>query len=146
MPSSTVLAEPQQKGDFVDAIPDTHRDLLDADVAALSTIGDDGFPQVTMVWFLLDDGDIKLSLNSARTKTKNLRKRQEGALLVVDLENPYRYLEIRARARVDPDDDYAFADAVGRKYGTDLRTRDQPGEGRVVVTLDPVRVWAVKLR
>ena len=86
-------------------IPDTHRDLLDAEVASLSTIGDDGFPQVTMVWFLLDAGKLKLSLNTARTKTKNLRKRPECALVIVDLENPYRYLEIRARAHVDPDDE-----------------------------------------
>lgn len=128
-------------------IPDTHRDLLEADVAALSTIGDDGFPQVTMIWFLFDDGALKLSLNTARTKTQNLLKRPECALLIVDLENPYRYLEIRARAQVDPDENYAFADALGRKYGgVDLRTRDLPGESRVVVTLETVGVWAVKLR
>lgn len=128
-------------------VPETHRDLLDADVASLSTIGDDGFPQVTMVWFLHDDGKLKLSLNTARTKTQNLQKRPECGLLVLDLENPYRYLEIRALARVEPDTDYAFADALGRKYGgVDLRTRDLPGESRVVVTLEPVGVWAVKLR
>lgn len=128
-------------------VPETHRDLLDADVASLSTIGDDGFPQVTMVWFLHDDGTLKLSLNTARTKTQNLQKRPECGLLILDLENPYRYLEIRALARVEPDADYAFADALGRKYGgVDLRTRDLPGESRVVVTLEPVGVWAVKLR
>jgi PPOX class probable F420-dependent enzyme len=130
----------------VHEIPDTHSDLLDAEVASLSTIGGDGFPQVTMVWFLHEDGKIKLSLNTARKKTRNLQRRPECALLIVDLENPYRYLAIRARARVEPDDDYELADAVGRKYGTDLRTRDQPDESRVAVTLEPVGVWAVKLR
>lgn len=128
-------------------IPDTHRDLLDTEVAALSTIGDDGFPQVTMVWFLLHDGKLKLSLNTARTKTRNLLKRPECALLIIDLENPYRYLEIRACAQIDADDEYQFADVLGRKYGgVDLRTRDEPGESRTVVTLEPVGVWAVKLR
>ena len=128
-------------------IPDTHRDLLDADVASLSTISDDGFPQVTMIWFMHDDGELRLSLNTARVKTRNLRKRPQCGLLILDLENPYRYLEIRARAHIEPDDDYAFADALGRKYGgVDLRSRDQPGESRVVVTLETVGVWAVKLR
>jgi PPOX class probable F420-dependent enzyme len=128
-------------------IPDTHRDLLDADVAALSAIGDDGFPQVTMIWFLFDDGELKLSLNTARVKTRNLRKRPQCGFLILDLENPYRYLEIRAHADIEPDDHYAFADALGRKYGgVDLRTRDLPGESRVVVTLETVGVWAVKLR
>jgi hypothetical protein len=129
-------------------IPDTHRDLLDADVASLSTIGDDGFPQVTMILFLLDDdGQLRLSLNTARKKTQNLQKRPECALLILDLENPYRYLEIRARARVEPDDDYAFAEVFMRKYGgRDLRLLDRPGESRVAVTLEPVGVWAVKMR
>jgi PPOX class probable F420-dependent enzyme len=129
------------------AVPETHRDLLNAEVATLSTIGDDGFPQVTMVWFVLDsDGCLKLSLNTARQKTKNLLKHPQCALLIVDPVNPYRYLEIRAHARVELDDDYELAGKVGHKYGTDLRTRDQPGETRVAVTLDLVRVWAVKMR
>lgn len=129
-------------------IPETHRDLLDAQFASLSTIGDDGYPQVTMLLFLFDDdGKLKLSLNTARKKTRNLRKRPECALLILDPENPHRYLEIRARAHIEPDDDYVFADAFMRKYGGgDLRKLDQPGESRVVVTLEPVGVWAVKLR
>jgi PPOX class probable F420-dependent enzyme len=128
-------------------IPDTHRDLLDAPVAALSTIGADGFPQLTFVWFLYDeDGALRLSLNTARAKTRNLQARPECALLIFDPGNPYRYLEIRARARIEPDDDYELAGKVGRKYGTDLRTRDQPGETRVAVTLDVVGVWPVAIR
>jgi PPOX class probable F420-dependent enzyme len=131
----------------VHEIPESHRDLLDADVAALSTIGDDGYPQTTMIWFLHDGEKLKLSLNSARKKTQNLQKRPECALLILDLSNPYRYLEIRARAHVELDDDYAFADELGRKYGgVDLRTRDEPGEVRTVVTLETLGVWAVKLR
>jgi PPOX class probable F420-dependent enzyme len=127
-------------------IPDTHRDLLDAPVAALSTIGAAGFPQVTLVWFLHDtDGKLKLSLNTARRKTRNLQARPECALLIADPGNPYRYLEIRARARIEPDDDYELAGKVGQKYGADLRTRDQPGETRVAVTLDLVGVWPVDI-
>jgi hypothetical protein len=54
-----------------------------------------------------------------------------------------RYLDIRGRATITPDDDYAFADRVGAKYGgTDIRTRDQPGESRVAVTIVPTRVYA----
>jgi PPOX class probable F420-dependent enzyme len=128
-------------------VPDSHRDLLDAEVASLSTIGDDGFPQVTAVWFLLDeDGKLKLSLNTTRLKMKNLQKRPECALFVLDRENPYRYVSIRARAAIEPDDDYEFADRVGRKYGgADLRAMDGPGEARVMVTLEPVGVLAVQM-
>jgi PPOX class probable F420-dependent enzyme len=127
--------------------PESHRDLLDTDVAALATISRAGFPQVTALWFLFDDdGRVKLSLNTARQKTRNLLARPEVTLFILDRANPRRYLEIRARADVQADDDYAFADKLGKKYGgANLRTRDQPGQTRVVVTLHPVRVNAVDI-
>ena len=58
----------------------------------------------------------------------------------MDPANPYRTLEIRARAEIEPDPDYVFADRVAVKYGADPRTMDQPGETRVAVTLVPVKV------
>jgi general stress protein 26 len=59
-------------------VPESHQDLLKADVAMLATIGQDGYPQVTALWFLLDDdGTIKLSLNTTRQKVKNLQAHPE---------------------------------------------------------------------
>ncbi len=127
------------------AFPSTHADLLQTDVAVLATVGPSGYPQVTAVWFLLDDGKVKLSLNTARQKTKNLEQHPQCTLFLLDRANPYRALEIRARADLSPDGDYRFADKVGRKYGADLRTMDHPGERRVIVTLDPVKVNATAL-
>jgi len=124
-------------------IPDSHRDLLDAPVATLATVGADGRPQLSAVWFLADGDNVRVSLNSARQKTKNLRANPAATLFILDTANPARYLELRGDATVAPDDDYAFADQVGAKYGADLRNMDQPGETRVVVTIDPVRVNAV---
>jgi PPOX class probable F420-dependent enzyme len=108
----------------------------------LATLGPDSYPQVTALWFLLDDdGIIKLSLNTARQKVKNLQARPECTLFILDPANPYRTLEICARATITPDTDYAFAQKLGAKYGgVDLRSSDRPGETRVVVALQPVRV------
>jgi PPOX class probable F420-dependent enzyme len=107
----------------------------------LATIGPDGFPQVTAMWFLVDGDDtVKASLNMARQKVRNLRRHPEATLFFTDPDNPYRTLEIRAMAEVVSDPDYAFADRVGAKYGVDLRERDRPGELRVVVTFSPVKV------
>jgi PPOX class probable F420-dependent enzyme len=124
------------------SIPQSHRDLLTGPVATLATIGRDGSPQVTALWFLLDDDDtIRLSLNTTRQKTKNLQAHPECALFVLDPANPYRSIEVRARAEVAPDPDYQFADRLGKKYGgADLRSMDRPGESRVVVTLRPTKV------
>lgn len=125
--------------------PESHRDLLDAQVATLATVGGDGIPQQTEVWFLLDDGALKLSLNTSRVKTRNLRTRPQCSLLLLDLENPYRYLVVRGNARIEPDDDYAFARKLGEKYNADLKVHDQPGESRIAVTIEPTNVFAVDM-
>jgi PPOX class probable F420-dependent enzyme len=125
--------------------PDSHSDLLDAQVASLATIGGDGFPQMTEVWFLHDDGELKLSLNTARLKTRNLEKRPKCSVMLLDLANPYRYLVVRGNARIEPDDDYAFAGKLGAKYSADLKVHDQPGDKRVVVTIEPTKVYPVDM-
>src|SRR5437588_295604 len=107
--------------------PESHSDLLDAQYATLATVTADGSPQLTEVWLLHDDGEIKISLNTSRAKTKNLQARPQCSLLILDLQNPYRYLEVRGRAEIEDDPDYAFADKVGAKYGADLRAHDRPG-------------------
>ncbi|HEY1644565.1 MAG TPA: PPOX class F420-dependent oxidoreductase [Streptosporangiaceae bacterium] len=127
-------------------IPESYRDLLDGQIATLATIGPDGRPQVSAVWFLADGDTVRISLNSARRKTRNLQARPAVSLFLLDLAMPYRYLELRGDAEITPDDDYAFADQVGAKYGADLRDHDQPGQSRVVVTIRPVRVNAVNMR
>jgi PPOX class probable F420-dependent enzyme len=125
--------------------PETHRDLLDAPVASLATLGSDGLPQLTEVWFLHDDGELKLSLNTSRLKTRNLLKRPQCSLLLLDLQNPYRYLEVRGNARIEADDDYAFASRLGAKYNADLKVHDQPGQSRVAITIQPANVYAVDM-
>lgn len=128
------------------SVPATHSDLTDAQIAVLATVGPDGRPQVTALWFLYEpEADrFRLSLNTARQKVKNLRANPAVTLLVVDATG-YRTLEVRGDAVIEPDDDYRFADRVGAKYGSDLRAMDGPGEHRVVVTIDPARVNAVDL-
>ena len=121
-------------------IPESHRDLLELPVATLATMDRDGRPQLTEVWFLADDGEVKFSLNTARQKVRNLQQDPRCSVLLLDLANPYRYVELRGDAVITADDDYAFADRLGAKYGADLRENDQPGETRVVVAVRPVRV------
>lgn len=127
-------------------VPESHRYLLDAQVATLGTVGPDGRPQLSEVWFIAEDDSVKLSLNTSRQKTKNLRANPVVNLFILDLANPYRYLELRGDATIEPDPDYVFADKCGAKYGgADLRDHDAEGESRVVVTVNPVRINAVDM-
>jgi PPOX class probable F420-dependent enzyme len=127
-------------------IPASHRDLLDGQFATLATVGPDGRPQLSEVWFLAEDDTVSLSLNSSRQKTKNLRANPAATVFLLDIAAPYRYLEIRGDAEIVADDDYVFADKLAAKYHADLRRHDQPGQQRVRVTLRPVRVNAVDMR
>jgi PPOX class probable F420-dependent enzyme len=125
--------------------PDSHHDLLETKFATLATLGKDGGPQLTEVWFLFEDGKVRTSLNDSRLKTKNLVARARCSLFILDLANPFRYLDVRGTANVEPDDDYAFAARLGAKYGADVRDHDGPGEKRVVVTIEPTNVFAVDM-
>ena len=122
--------------------PDSHKDLLDAPVAQLATIGRDGYPQVTSTWFVFDDGQIKLSLNASRVKTKNLKRDPKVGLLIPDPQNPYRYLSVRADAVISPDPGEALAAKVNAKYDANVQDNDRPGDERIAVTLKPVGVYA----
>jgi PPOX class probable F420-dependent enzyme len=127
-------------------IPASHRDLLGGQFATLATVGPDGRPQLSEVWFLADGDTVRISLNTSRQKTRNLRANPAVTVFLLDLAMPYRYLEIRGDAEITPDDDYSFADRLGAKYQSDLREHDQPGQSRVIVTIKPTRVNAVNMR
>lgn len=127
-------------------IPASHRDLLDGQFATLATVGPDGRPQLSEVWFLAEGDVIGLSLNITRQKTKNLLANPAANLFLLDLAVPYRYLEVRGDAEISADDDYSYADRVGAKYDANLRDRDRPGQSRVKVIIRPVRVNAVDMR
>ena len=122
-------------------IPESHRDLLDSPVATLATIGRDGRPQVSAVWFLAEGDTVVLSLKQALHKTRNLERNGACSLFILDLANPYRYLELRGDAEIVPDPTTRWRTGWA-KYGVDLRTLDQPGETRIAVTVRPIRARA----
>src|SRR3954453_9582461 len=98
-------------------VPSAFKDLLAAQFATLGTVAADGRPHLSEVWFLHDDGQIRISLHAERQKTKNIRRDPGVSLFILDLQNPMRYLEVRGDATMADDPDYEFADRVGAKYG-----------------------------
>lgn len=108
-------------------VPESHRDLLDVPYATLATVGRSGRPQLSTVCFLASgDRTVQLSLNAVRQKTRNMLDHPKVSLHILDTAQPARYVELRGDATVGPDDDYAFADRLGAKYGgLDLRKMDR---------------------
>jgi len=122
-------------------IPESHKDLLSAQVGVLGTVGASGRPQLSATWFLAEGETVQISLNTTRQKVKNLQANPKVSFMIIDPANPYKYVELRGDAEVTSDADYAFATKLGAKYGgADLRERDKPGESRVVVTIKPARI------
>lgn len=91
-------------------VPATHADLFDAPhTAVLTTVGADGQPQSTAVWYLVDDdGVLKTSTTTDRQKYRNLTRNPKAALFIFDPANPFRTLEIRATVELAPDPDKAL--------------------------------------
>lgn len=128
-------------------VPDSHLDLTEAMTATLSTIGPDGTPQVTAIAFHYEapDGLFQISLNDTRQKARNLRRTPLATLFIMDPENKYRTLEVRADVTMTPDADFAFAAKAGARYGHDFHDLDEPGETRSIVTFLPRRIRTIDL-
>lgn len=123
--------------------PESHLDLLQAPgVAILSTVAPGGAVQSTAVWYLLDGGELKLSLSGARKKLRNLQADAHATLFILDPANQFRFIEIRGTTTIVADPDYSFRAKVGGQYGVDTSTFDPPGATRFVVTLHPTRINA----
>jgi len=122
------------------AVPSDFAPLLDIPVATLTTIGPSGYPQSSAVWFLPEDGVIKVSLVDTNQKVANAKANGKGTYLFIDPANPYKTLEIRGDLSVEVDEDVAFLRRQLAKYGTTPEEFGRGLDGRVVLTLTPTRV------
>lgn len=121
-------------------IPEGYRDLLETTALIhVATLGPDGEPQSTPVWFDWDGEHIKFSQTKTRQKYKNVGRDPRIAVSLVDPENPYRYLEVRGEvAKIEEDPDLDFINALAKKYlGMDEYPYHQPGDERVVLYIKP---------
>jgi PPOX class probable F420-dependent enzyme len=125
-------------------IPASHRSILEQKtVGVLSTIGPDGRPQSTAIWFLLDGDVIRTSLLETRQKVKNLQRDGRCTLFVFEEGSTYKSIEVRGDATLQPDQDRQFTHQVIRHYGQDPATfPDDLTVARYVLTLTPKRVVA----
>ena len=121
-------------------IPASHSDILESNALVhVATIGPDGKPQNTPVWFGWDGTHVLFSLTTGRQKYRNLTSSPDLALSFVDVANPYRYLEIRGTVvEIADDPENAFINSMAKKYlGQDVYPWHQPTDHRVVVKVLP---------
>jgi len=123
-----------------EVIPQKYLDLFQKPCFAnLATLMPDGRPQVTAVWCDYDGTYVVVNTAKGRQKDRNMRRDKRVALSIMDLRNPYRYLEIRGTvAEITEEGASAHIDKMAKKYlGLDKYPNAQPGEVRVLYKIRP---------
>ncbi|QQS45764.1 MAG: PPOX class F420-dependent oxidoreductase [Acidobacteriota bacterium] len=121
-------------------IPEKFSDLMQKKVfASLATLMPDGSPQVTPVWIDFDGENLLVNTAVGRQKDRNLQRDPKVSIMLMDPDNPYRYLEVRGKV-VERTHDGAeeHIDRMAKKYiGKDVYPNRQPGEVRVLYKVRP---------
>jgi PPOX class probable F420-dependent enzyme len=124
-------------------IPEEFYPLLESTALALvSTLGPDGAPQVTPIWFLFDEGHLRFSLVEGRQKLRNLRRDPRLSVVVVNPAQPTHYVELRGTVDLRPDPELALERAVALKYAGEHVDVEPPGTPRLAATVVVRRVTA----
>ena len=121
-------------------------ELLANPTAVLATNGHDGHPQLTAVWYIVEDDRICISITESTRKAKNLAVDGRCSVLIFHPESPNYYVEIRGTALTEPDHDYVFADRLGQRYDTDMRSFDRADARRLRVAIEPSKVVVTDVR
>jgi hypothetical protein len=128
----------------MELIPNSHLDLLQDDrkaIAILSTVMSDGSPQATPVWFDTDGGLIRVNTARGRAKDKNMTLRPQVAVVILDPESTYRYVQIRGLVVNSMEDGArAHIDLLAQKYLGQPTYEKTDGETRVMYFIKPISV------
>ena len=107
----------------------------------LATKRENGSIQLNPIWFELHDGYFIVNSNTRRAWPRNLQREKEATLLLVDPDVPDRYAQVRGRlVDVTPDPNLEVIDRLARRYTGEKFRALEPGEERITLRIDPVRV------
>lgn len=126
-------------------IPETHLDLIKDETRAfgfLATLMKDGSPQLTPIWFNADGTHILINSAVGRLKDRNMRRDNRIAIVIIDPNDPYRYIQIRGKVmEITTEGAREHIDRLSKKYtGRDKYTSGSAGEIRVTYKILPLSV------
>ena len=120
-------------------LPEASFDLFDRpNYAVVATLLPDGSPQATVVW-IERDGDEAVVFNTERGRSKpaNLERDPRVAVTVIDMANPYRYVQVRGRATLVDEGAKEHIDTLARKYTGAGYKAHRADRARVIVRVEP---------
>ena len=114
--------------------PQLHELLSGTPIAFVTTMRPDGRMSTNPVALLFDGTHVRISTTTDRRKVRNLLADDRITLCVVQPGNLNRYVEIRGRAVLTPDDDRSFIDSIAQRYmGADRYPFDKHWQQRVTI-------------
>jgi len=125
-------------------VPDTHADLLTKPAFAhFATVGADGAPQVTPMWFAWDGENLLFSTLKTRQKFVNAARDPRVTISITDPDNPYRYLQVTGEAVLEDDVRAELITGLVQKYlGDGIYPWDEQGADRVTIRVRCKKVCA----
>ena len=112
-------------------------------VGVVTDLRKDGSPHSTVVWVDVEDGKVAFNTARGRTKPLNLERDPRASLLVVDPNDPYRWVAVSGTTELTEEGADAQIDKLAKKYiGQDEYPWRQPDETRVKVLIEPEKVDA----
>ena len=126
-------------------IPESHINLLKDETKAfgfLATLMKDGSPQLTPIWFNTDGTYILINSARGRVKDKNMHRDQRIAMVIIDPNDSYRYIQVRGKiVEITTQGAREHIDQLSKKYtGRDKYVSGSPGEIRVTYKILPLSI------
>ena len=113
---------------------------------AATTLRVDGSPQTTVVWVDVDDDGVSFNTAAGRAKVRHLERDSRLSLIVIDSNDPYRWLSVSGRAELTTESAVEQIDKLAKKYlGKDEYPWRSADEQRVTVRIHPERIEAYGL-
>ena len=110
----------------------------------LSTLGRNGEPITSAVWYGFHNGEIVVSTPASRPKARNVRNDARVSFIVDTKERPYRGVAIEGDAEVIDDRDHAVLRGIAERYlgpvMPDWMKQRTEGQARVTIRIRPARV------
>jgi PPOX class probable F420-dependent enzyme len=107
----------------------------------MATKREDGSIQLNPIWFELREGYFIVNSNTRRAWPRNLQREKEATLLLVDPDLPDRYVQVRGKlVDVTPDPKVEVIDRLARRYTGQKFRELEPGEERITLRIEPVKV------
>ena len=117
--------------------------LTGKNFAFVSTLMEDGSPQITPTWIDYDGKTILVNTAEGRTKQKNVSRDKRVAISIVDQNNPYNMVTIRGKVieQTTKGADEHIDKLAKRYLGVDKYPFRSPTEKRIILKVMPEKIF-----